>query len=154
MSTWKQRQSLEKTIEPNIYMQKSERLERKVVLIVDDSSEILSLHRMVLEMDDFKVYTALSALEALEILSQMSSPDLILLDVRMEGVSGAEFLVMLEEKMPEIIENVPVVFLTALDEVPPSKAVGFIRKAIDIDKFVEAVHHFIEMGTGRAPYRL
>ena len=83
------------------------------------------------------------------ILTEVDSPDLILLDMRMEDMSGPEFLLELEEKHPEIFENVPIVFLTGVDKVPISKAVGFIRKPMDLDKFLEAVHGFIEMGIGR-----
>jgi FixJ family two-component response regulator len=51
---------------------------------------------------------------------------------------------LLEKERPEIIENVPVVFVTGMGEVPESKAVGFIRKPTDMDKFLKAVHSFIK----------
>ena len=55
----------------------------------------------------------------------------------------------LEEKRPEIIENVPVVFVTGMDKVPASKAVGFIKKPFNNDKFLEAIQGFIERGICR-----
>ena len=140
---------MEKPAENDIHTQKSPSSKGKVVLIVDDNADLLNLNRTILEMDGFKVFTALGGEEALALLAEISQPDLILLDVRMEDMSGPDFLAVLEERRPEIIENVPVVFLTGMDEVPPSKAVGFIRKPIELDKFVVAVHQFIEKGTGR-----
>ena len=126
---------------------------KKTILVVDDSADLLNLNRIILEMEDYKVFTARSGSEALSALSQIELPDLILLDMQMEDMSGSEFLVKLEETRPEIIENVPVVFVTGMDNVPASKATGFIRKPIDIDNFLEAVRRFIEMGVGHARIR-
>ena len=122
---------------------------RKRILVVDDSADLLSLSKTVLEIDDYEVFTAPSGKDALVVLSKIAQPDLILLDMRMEDMSGPEFLLVLEEKRPEIIENVPVVFLTAMDKVPASKAVGFIKKPFDMDDFLVAVHRFIEIGPNR-----
>ncbi len=83
---------------------------------------------------------------ALSLLEKIALPDLILLDMRMEDMSGPEFLLDLEEKRPDIIESVQVVFVTGLEEVPASRAIGFLRKPYDIDTLLEAVHRFIEMG--------
>jgi CheY-like chemotaxis protein len=144
---------VEKPAQPNNYEQENAQIGKNLVLIVDDNADMLTLNRTILEMADFTVFTAQGGQEALAALSEITQPDLILLDLNMEDMSGLEFLGLLEERKPEIIEHVPIVFLTALDAVPPSKAVGFLRKSIDIDKFVTAVHHFIETGTGRARYK-
>ncbi len=143
---------MEKPIEQHIHGVEHASIEEKVVLVVDDCADLLNLNRTILEMDGFKVLTALGGKEALKILSEINPPDLILLDMKMENMSGPDFLTALEEKRPDIIENVPIVFLTAMERVPPSKAVGFIRKPFDMVKFVQAVHRFIKMGTGRPRY--
>ena len=70
--------------------------------------------------------------------------------MQMQDMTGTEFLIRLEEMRPEILKEVPVVFLTGMDEIPKSKAVGFIRKPVDMDEFLKAVHSFIEMGKSRA----
>jgi len=121
---------------------------RKTVLLIDDNDDLLTLLRTVLEMGDYEVFTARGASEALKALSEISRPDLIFLDVKMDDVSGPDFLLLLEEKMPEVVREVPVVFLTGFDEVPKSKAVGFIRKPIDIDTFLKDTQRFIETETG------
>lgn len=119
-------------------------LGKKRILVVDDNVDLLNLSKFILEGDDYEVFTALGGNDALVVLSKVVRPDLILLDMRMEDMSGPEFLKVLEEERPEILETVPVVFLTALDEVPVSQAVGFIRKPIDVEGFLAAVHRFIE----------
>ena len=113
------------------------------VLIIDDNSDLLNLCRTLLEMNDYKVLTAHGAKEAFSVLD-VNKPDLILLDLRMEELSGPEFLMQLENNRPEIIESVPVVFLTAMAEVPTSKAVGFIKKPFKASEFLLSVRRFVE----------
>ena len=132
----------------NVHTRIDPSIHKKTILVVDDSKELLRLNKIILEGNDYLVFLAESGSEALTVLSQIGMPDLILLDMLMEDMSGPEFLLKLEEKRPEIIENVPVVFLTAMDKVPASKATGFIRKPFDIDNFLKAVHRFIEIGVG------
>jgi CheY-like chemotaxis protein len=70
--------------------------------------------------------------------------------MRMHDMSGIEFIEDLAKQRPEILGNVPVVFFTNMDEVPESKASGFIRKDKGIDGLLEGVHHFLEAGTDHA----
>lgn len=137
---------MEKTAETNISKQRGLPIKAKIVLIIDDSPDQLELNRHILESANYEVFTALGGAEALIVLAEIARPDLILLDMRMEDMSGPEFLLMLEEKRPEIIESVPVVFVTALDKVPATKAVGFIKKPFDFDIYLESIHAFIEKG--------
>ena len=122
---------------------------KKAVLVIDDSADMLLLDRLILE-GEFNVLTTQSGQEALSVLSKIDPPDLILLDMQMECMSGTDFLAALEEQYPEIIANVPVVFVTAMDKVPVSKAIGFIKKPIENDAFVLAVHRFLDMKTGHS----
>jgi len=124
---------------------------KKKVLIIDDEAIILLGYKTLLEINNYEVFTALSGEAAFSTLSKIGSPDLILLDFRLDDMSGSEFLLQLEEKRLDIIQTVPVVFVTGMDEIPASKAVGFIRKPIDNDKLIESVRRFIEAGTGPTP---
>lgn len=123
--------------------QKSASIE-KTILVIDDDDSLLFLNKAVLESDGYKVFTAKGGNEALTILANIPNPNLILLDMRMEGMSGPEFLLALEEKYPEIIKTVPIVFLTAMDKVPVTKASGFIKKPMDLDHFLTDIGRFIE----------
>ena len=129
--------------------QKTTSARKKTVLVVDDNADFLYLSKTILETEDYTVLTAQGGTEAFSILNEVNKLDLILLDLRMEDMSGSEFLEKLEQTKPEIVETVPVVFLTGMDKVPISKAVGFIRKPYDMDDFLAAVHNFIEAGVPR-----
>lgn len=118
--------------------------EKASILIIDDSEDVLNLNGTLLEMDGYQVHKARSGSEGLELLSKMTPPDLILLDMMMDDMSGLEFLEFFKDSAPDIFARVPVVFLTGLDEVPPSDAVGIIQKPIDIDSFSRAVRGFID----------
>lgn len=148
-----EQQNTEIRSEQNINQKNHNTTEKKSVLVVDDNSDLLNLCQTILELGDFNVHTALGGQAALTILNGSCKPDLILLDMRMKEMSGLDFLKNLEETRPELIENVPVVFLTGLDEVPTSKAVGHITKPIrDFEQFLKTIHLFIESGTGRKSY--
>lgn len=123
--------------------------ESKVILLIDDNADILELNRIVLELDGFKVFTARGGYEASKILSEIVQPDLILLDLKMQNMSGVDFLKVLEHEMPDLIKNVPVVFLTGAEDIPHSKATGIIKKPIaDLGEFVLSLRRFIETGPG------
>lgn len=144
---------LETNHEPHKHGNTETPQQRKAILVIDDNSDALSLNRTILEMEGYEVFTAESGKEGLTLLCNIPQPDLVLLDMRMEDMSGPEFLIVLEETHPEILENVPVVFLSAMETSQESRASGFIRKPIDVDKFLEAVHFFIEKGAGHCSNR-
>ncbi|HAZ14725.1 MAG: hypothetical protein A2X86_12765 [Bdellovibrionales bacterium GWA2_49_15] len=120
---------------------------KKKILVIDDNIDHLLLDKTILEAGDYEVFTAQNGQEGLATLSRITLPDLILLDVRMNDMSGPEFLSVLEKSKPEILEKVPVVFLTASETAPPSRAVGFIRKPMEINNFLLEVKRFIETGS-------
>jgi CheY-like chemotaxis protein len=82
------------------------------ILIVEDNKQILSAGALFLQMNDFKVFTALNGKEALDLLEKLDSvPDLILSDIMMPVMNGYDFYKV-------IIENpkwshIPFIFLTA-----------------------------------------
>jgi len=119
---------------------------KQSILAVDDNTVALTVERLMLEAGGYTVSTAQSGTEAIALLSKMERPDLILLDMQMEDMTGLEFLNVLAEKNPEVLKRVPIVFLSGMNEVPKSRAVGFIRKPVDMDQFLKAVERFIDMG--------
>ncbi len=125
---------------------------KRSILVIDDCLEILFVQRTLLELEGFEVFTAQSGTEAFTVLSEIDPPDLILLDMQMQDMSGPEFLTWLEVKKPEIKAAVPIVFVTGMPEVPEGKTIGIINKPVDLDQFISDVHRFIEMGS-RAPFK-
>lgn len=81
---------------------------KKEVLVVDDSSMILSYMRRILDKI-YTVHTVSSGEECLEFVKN-SKPDLILLDFHMAGINGLEVLHRL--KANKETNSIPVIFLT------------------------------------------
>lgn len=76
------------------------------ILVVDDEKEITDMLKDYLEGQNYLVYTAHHATEAIEKLNVY--PDLILLDVMMPDVSGYELCLQIRDKV-----QCPILFLTA-----------------------------------------
>jgi two-component system OmpR family response regulator len=83
------------------------------LLVVDDEATILELLSGSLRLAGFQVATAASGAEAVRVASS-GRPDLVLLDVMMPDGDGFEVL----RRMRSGGAEVPVIFLTARDQVP------------------------------------
>jgi CheY-like chemotaxis protein len=84
-----------------------------IVLIVDDAVENLQVLSGLLK-DKYRVKIAKNGEKALELANASEKPNLILLDVVMPGMSGFEVCAQL--KSDESTKNIPVIFITALNE--------------------------------------
>lgn len=84
------------------------------ILIVDDNPANLSLLNEMLSQQGYKVRAALSGKIALKSV-QIAPPDLILLDILMPEMDGYEVCQAL--KVNPITKEIPVIFISALNEV-------------------------------------
>lgn len=83
-----------------------------IILVVDDNAYTLRIVQHTLEQADFKVLTATSGEEALEIISVKGLPHLAIVDLHMPpGMSGFEFCRTVHQ-----YSDLPVVMLTAVNE--------------------------------------
>jgi PleD family two-component response regulator len=83
------------------------------ILIVDDIPENISALAIALESEGFDIKTAAGGEQALQIVHN-DSPDLILLDIRMNGIDGFETCLAL--KKSDATKEIPVIFLTVSKE--------------------------------------
>ena len=97
----------------------------KKIMIIDDDVTSVAIVKALLE-PEFEVVSANTGVEALGALQ--CSPDLILLDMVMPGVSGMELLKVL--KKSENWSNISVIFLTSLEGVD-IELEGFTNGASD-----------------------
>ncbi len=97
----------------------------KKIMIIDDDVTSVAIVKALLE-PEFEVVSANTEVEALGALQ--CSPDLILLDMVMPGVSGMELLKVL--KKSENWSNISVIFLTSLEGVD-IELEGFTNGASD-----------------------
>jgi len=81
----------------------------RTILIVDDDRSVADTFARLLELEGFKVATALSAEAGLELADKVQ-PDAIILDMRMPITNGLQFLRMVRGK-PHLVD-VPVAIVT------------------------------------------
>lgn len=86
---------------------------KKTILIVDDESAIRDMVRMALENADFNVLDAASAHQAESVMSEQS-PDIVLLDWMMPGMSGIDYARKL--KNDSQFSHIGIIMLTARTE--------------------------------------
>ena len=84
---------------------------KKKVMLVDDNTTNLSVGKSALS-DTYDVLTVNSGEKALQLLEKVV-PDLILLDIEMQGINGFETIIQIKRR--EHLANIPVIFLTAMD---------------------------------------
>lgn len=93
----------------------------RVILLVDDSTQSRAIYRNKLTLDGFTVIEASDGIEALKSL-QENKPDLVILDLWMEGIDGFKLLQLMN--LNPDLKNIPVLILSARS-VP-----GDIQKAL------------------------
>ena len=81
------------------------------ILIVDDEPDIISVFKIVLEMNGFEVDTYNDPLSALANFKQ-NAYGLVILDIRMPHINGFE----LYNKIRTVDDKVNVCFMTAFDD--------------------------------------
>ena len=86
---------------------------RAEILIVDDDPVNLNVLRQSLESEGYSIIAAPSGEVALRIVTR-TQPDLILLDILMPGINGFETCRRL--KTDKVTADIPVLFITAMDE--------------------------------------
>jgi CheY-like chemotaxis protein len=92
------------------------------ILCVDDDSETLKLRKGLLESAGYSIFTAESGEEALGILAEGQSVDLVMLDYMMPSMKGDELAEKLREQYPTLrlmavsaVGQLPVRLLRAVD---------------------------------------
>lgn len=97
------------------------------IVVIDDTPYNLEVLAIILTDIDVEVVCVESAVKALEIIKKRA-PDLILLDIMMPEMDGYEVCESLK-KEPET-SNVPIIFLSALDDIN-SKVKAFELGGVD-----------------------
>lgn len=108
------------------------------ILIVEDEPAINELMKRTLSLTGHLCFQAYTGMDALKLINtKIDQPDLILLDINLPDIDG--FQVM------EHIRNIPVIYVTARDEVPDrvkglnSGAEDYIIKPFAMEELVARV---------------
>ena len=111
---------------------------KKRVLVVDDEPGVLKFVRISLSAAGYEVLTAGGGEEALQLV-QSQNPDIMLLDIVMEPVSGFDVLFRLRR----LSNRMPVIVFTAQSVIAESAlsagAKGYISKPFMPDELVRKI---------------
>jgi CheY-like chemotaxis protein len=120
-----------KVLKVNLASVTGENIARNILLI-EDESDIRTILTDALEWEGYRVYTASNGKEGMEILLEMPTPSLILLDLMMPVMNGWEFANALQTDRAYV--DIPIVALSAFsDPEKKIRAQGFIKKPVDLD---------------------
>lgn len=119
------------------------------VLIIDDDSDFCSLTKKNLEARGNFVVSACSDGENGFNEVKRQSPDIVLIDIIMPVVSGAEIAEKIRDD--EKTKKIPFVFLTAVVEETETDEYGdviggnyFVAKPVKIDKLIRTIEEILE----------
>lgn len=111
------------------------------VLVVDDDQTIREFVSLALSDDGHQVVDAPNGVAALRLVDEWE-PDLILLDMRMDQMGGAEFARAYRQRPGR---HAPIIAFTAArigeGEELPIEVAGFLAKPFDLDDLLALVHH-------------
>ena len=119
---------------------------RAKILVVDDDPDLLHLIGVRLSVAGYSVTLASSGPEALERF-HIDRPQLVITDLRMDGMDGHALFARLHEEAP----SVPVIILTAHGTIPDAVAAtqrgvfGFLTKPFDGKVLLERVAEAIAL---------
>ncbi len=117
------------------------------VLVVEDNEKNMKLFRDVLQATGFTVLEAATGEDALE-LAREHHHALVLMDVQLPGIDGAETLARLRDD--ERTATIPVLALTAQamrgdrERFLESGFDGYLAKPVDIRELVAAVREAVQ----------
>lgn len=87
---------------------------KRTIMVVDDELTLLRGLRERLELENFTVVTCTSAEQALQLVGK-TSPDALVLDVRLPGMNGFELCKKIRA-LPTDVAGAPILFLTTVGD--------------------------------------
>jgi len=120
--------------------------DRPVVLVVDDEESMRDSCTQVLEREGFEVIAVCDARRALDVMGRRR-PDVLIVDLKMPGMSGEEFLRRATEQDPDIISVAITGYanLSSAVEAMKAGAYEFLPKPFEAEE--------LRLITGRAVQR-
>ena len=118
------------------------------VLIVDDNSNNLKIIAITLRELNYRLVIATNGQSAIEMVDK-TRPDLVLLDIMMPGMDGYETCEIIKSKKEN--ENLPIIFLTALNEKAniikgfEVGGVDYITKPFNKEELISRVETHLEL---------
>jgi len=127
------------------------------ILAVDDNPKNIQVIGSILRKADYLVGFAFNGQQAIDLLNGSGNYDLVLLDVNMPEMNGYETCLHIREN--EKLNDIPVIFLTALSEVEnvvrgfDSGAQDYIVKPFNAPELLARVQTHVELKSSREKLR-
>ena len=115
------------------------------ILVIDDEKNILESIKMVLTYENYKVETAASGLDGIDLFKEIK-PDIVLLDVKMPGFNGLDVLKNLKE-INQFAEIIMISGHSGIEEAVEAARLGafdFLEKPIARDKLILTIRNAAE----------
>jgi HD-like signal output (HDOD) protein/CheY-like chemotaxis protein len=114
------------------------------ILLVDDEIRVLEgLERLLYSHDEWEIMTASSGEQGLEIMDQFPI-DLLVTDMRMPGMDGAELMTLTRERHPEVVR---VVLSGHTEDIASMRAARvahqFLDKPCDARSFIAVIERTV-----------
>ena len=113
----------------------------KTIMVVEDDPDCLEATIDALQYGGYEVVTAANGLEALRYLDSHPAPELVLLDLMLPVMDGAEFLS--EQRARPALARIPVALFSAAHELERRATelavAGYIRKPADLASLLDTV---------------
>ncbi|HZU14111.1 MAG TPA: sigma-54 dependent transcriptional regulator [Chloroflexota bacterium] len=120
--------------------------EKKLILVADDDQSIRSLLQSFLESEGFRTVEARSGRDVIPAITK-HRPDVVIMDVRMPGLSGLE---VLDQMKRQHIDDIPVLTMTAYGtsniaiEAIQRGAYDYVTKPFELDDLLITVRRTID----------
>jgi DNA-binding response OmpR family regulator len=117
---------------------------KKIVLVADDDIDLLQLVKMQLQRAGFAVQLSLNGMEIVRMAID-DHPDVILLDITMDGISGGDICKKLKTR--DETATIPVIMISANDNIEyiahNCGANDFVRKPFNLQTIREKISQFV-----------
>lgn len=121
----------------------------KTILAVDDHEHILIILSKYLSTENYNVITYQDSFDALtDLIEEKVKADVILSDVSMPKLNGLQFA--RELKKYEVTENVPIIFLSAMEDdfllkrAKDTGVVEYLLKPVEREKLIQKIKELLK----------
>ncbi|MBN2120167.1 MAG: response regulator [Candidatus Omnitrophica bacterium] len=116
---------------------------KKKILIIEDNEDLVIFLKKILESEGYTVFSVTRGEGAID-LAIANKPDVILLDILLPDIPGAEVERLLKEAPPT--RNIPIVYMTALvsredeeNSKRPESTRLLLAKPVTKDRLLQAI---------------
>ena len=117
---------------------------KTIVLVADDDNDLLQLVKMQLQHAGFAVQLSPNG-RGITNMATETHPDIILLDITMDGISGGDICKKL--KSDTMTSDIPIIMFSANDNIEQvvrnCGANDFVRKPFNVAEITEKIRHYV-----------